>query len=67
MTTYSPSKFVLRDCLGLSSGTLASLTGLSHCDDIHAVQSDFVLWVHQQLTERTFRHWREAWLAYQAR
>lgn len=52
---------LVQQARGLSSGTLASLTKLSHYDEIEPIQADFVDWCTRRPQYDT---WIEAWQDY---
>ena len=56
---------VLMDCLGLSSGTMATLTGKRKYTDLEKAQAKFVAFVKR--SPKTYDNWQEAWNGYVAR
>jgi len=52
---------VVQDCLGLSDGTIATLTGYRRYDDIERVQSELV---QLALEMPTAQNWMEVWNEY---
>lgn len=57
-------KDVIQDCLALSDGTIATLTGLRRYDDIERVQSELV---QLALEMPTATSWMEVWNTYAER
>ena len=53
---------LIKDCVNLSSGTIATLTGHKRYDEIEKIQTDFVLWV---IENPNFTNWRQAWNEFQ--
>ena len=49
---------VLRDVVGLSSGTFATLTGEQNYDRIEAIRAKFIAYVE---TNPQFTDWAKAW------
>ena len=54
-------KDVIQDCLSLSDGTIATLTGYRRYDDIERVQSELV---QLALEMPTAQNWMEVWNEY---
>lgn len=54
-------KDVIQDCLSLSAGTIATLTGLRRYEDIDRVQAELV---QLALEMPTANSWMEVWNAY---
>jgi hypothetical protein len=50
---------LLRDCAGLSGGTIASITGEKMYDNIDVIQAAFVGWVHMHIV--LYPNWQSAW------
>lgn len=57
-------KDVIQDCLSLSDGTIATLTGYRRYDDIERVQSELV---QLALEMPTAANWIEVWNEYERR
>lgn len=53
---------LIKDCAFLSSGTLATLTGVKNLERIDRIQNDFVTFVVEG--DGLFDNWKEAWKAY---
>lgn len=60
---YPPLTDFLRDCLALSSGVLATLTGQNRYDVLEPIYQDWIAWVTSEPPGR-YRIWQEAWRAY---
>ncbi len=56
--------YVYLDALALSSGTLATLTGICDCNELDRIQTTFAAFVLAH--PHTFATWQDAWHAYQA-
>ena len=54
---------ILRDIAGLSSGTIASLSGLTRYEEINRCVNRFYRWTYDQirLDSDAFQSWQEAW------
>ena len=54
---------VLRDIAGLSSGTIATLSGLTGYEEINRLVNRFYRWTYDQIryNAASFRSWQEAW------
>ena len=50
---------ICRDAMALSSGTLATLTGMSTYAALDEVQASFVVFV--AVSDRQYKNWLEAW------
>ncbi len=58
MQFLDDNKRVVSDAKSLSSGTIATLTGLERYDQLDAVQAQFVVYCQQHVT---FVTWQNAW------
>lgn len=56
---------ICADIASLSSGTMATLTGLSSSDDVARVQTAWYQWAWRQ--DCQWDNWQSAWADYQAR
>ena len=61
-TISEKKKKLLNDCLNLSSGTIATLTGLRSYSDIEKVQNKFVAFVKD--SRGHYKNWQFAWRAF---
>jgi hypothetical protein len=52
---------VKKDCINLSSGTIATLTGLRRYEDIDMVHQDFMTFVDWTIPRYCYENWMEAW------
>ena len=46
----------------LSSGTLATLTGITDCNALDRIQAEFLEWIEK--AGQKFANWQEAWNAF---
>jgi hypothetical protein len=58
---------IIEDVASLSSGTLATLTGLRNYDDLDAVQADFTAFVRAMAPRREWMTWVDAWKEFDSR
>lgn len=58
---------IVEDAASLSSGTLATLTGLRRYDDLDAVQADFTAFVRATAPRREWMTWMDAWKEFDSR
>lgn len=52
---------VIGDCINLSSGTMATLTGIKNYADLDIIQQDFVNFTKTMIPKRHYSNWQEAW------
>ncbi len=65
---HSTQNNTMRQIAGLSSGTLASLTGLRRYDELDAVHTAFLHFAEKstETNSTPFKNWQEAWRHFQA-
>ena len=52
---------LLKDCVALSSGTMASLTGSRSYEILDGIHGDFAVFVEVLLPRRNWVNWMDAW------
>jgi hypothetical protein len=56
---------ILHDIANLSSGTLATLTGLRGYKELDVVQEEFLSFAQKSIGSRRWRQWQDAWKEYE--
>jgi hypothetical protein len=56
---------IIKDVAALSSGTLATLTGAREYRILDKIHTGFVIFTKEQIPHRRWRHWQDAWDAYE--
>ena len=56
---------LIYDCANISSGTLATLTGLNKYSDLDKIHSKFVAYVKK--SHASYDNWQTAWKAFEKR
>ena len=63
MNDYPVNQRMIEDCRQLSSGTMATLTGITNYDRLDEIQADFVAHVTEFLPH--VENWQKAWEYYE--